>query len=612
MDRYLIVKNALVLTFDKDDNVGYFNIVIKNNVIHHIDYYNDLVSDRNIYTKFPGVNIIDAKDKIIIPALFNSSINSTDALSEIFFERLNYDRLAENLSLALLNRHFSSAENKSDLKTLLTFTYFRALSNGELFLNEISGSITKEFLQEFHKYNFLIVQDLVFTSFSDAFNRYLNEINRFHCIGIRDESEITNYSLGSASKSLKEGKRKLLFEILRKSNGQEIIKKAFNKSLFKVLGENDFLDGRLIFSNPVNIQKDELEYLSDKKVNIILCPSDIVKLGEKKIESFDIIKYGLNVCLGTGYLGKAVITEMKLFSHLAKKGNISYRSILKMATVNPAKMFGVFNTHGSIEKNKIANLVLFDVADLRNYFISPEYNSEKVSEHIIENLDSKDISDIIVKGNVIRRDYRSKLFDTDSMKQNTMALSKKIIDIGKYYEFKEKYLMRKRIKELSTDNKAERKVFVSTGFDAEAESTESTKSIISDSEFRIIGLRKEINPINTLADDGIDTDNDNIVVEVDDVYRGFSFFSDADVVLKENPLKNADISEPLKKKIFFDDVGNIIESQVTDELKIIGESKDTREQTPGIQSQNGDGKKDKEKIVYKKNKMKFGFSDDDK
>jgi hypothetical protein len=377
-----------------------------------------------------------------------------------------------------------------------------------------------------------------------------------------------------------------------------------------VLGENDFLDGRLIFSNPVNIQKDELEYLSDKKVNIILCPSDIVKLGEKKIESFDIIKYGLNVCLGTGYLGKAVIAEMKLFSHLAKKGNISYRSILKMATVNPAKMFGIFNTHGSIEKNKIANLVLFDVADLRNYFISPEYNSEKVSEHIIENLDSKDISDIIVKGNIIRRDYRSKLFDTDSMKQNTMALSKKIIDVGKYYEFKEKYLMRKRIKELSTDNKAERKVFVSTGFDAESESTESGKSIISDSEFRIIGLKQEINPINTLADDEFDSENDNIVVEVDDVYRGFSFFSDADVVLKENPLKNTDISEPLKKKIFFDDVGNVIESKVTDELKIIGESKDTGEQNSNKSAKEDDGNKDK--VVFKKNKMKFGFTDDDK
>jgi hypothetical protein len=283
-----------------------------------------------------------------------------------------------------------------------------------------------------------------------------------------------------------------------------------------------------------------------------------------------------------------------------------------MATVNPAKMFGVFNTHGSVEKNKIANLILFDIADLRNYFTFPECTSEKVSEHIIENLDSKDISDIIVKGNVIRRDYRSKLFDTDSMKQNTMALAKKIIDVGKYYEFKEKYLMRKRIKELSTDNKSEKKIFVSTGFDEETVTPDSDKSIISDSEFRVIGLRKDISPINTLTDNDNESDNENIVIEVTDVYEGFSFFNDADVVMRENPLKGVEISDIPKKKIYFDDVGNVIESEVTDEMKIIGSSKEPSGDTDLQTQRKENGKTDKSKITFKKNKMKFGFSDEEK
>ncbi len=599
MDRYLILKNALVLTFDKEDNVGYYNIVIKNNIIHQVDYYNDLTSDRNIYTKYPGVNIIDAKDKIIIPAFFNSNINSSYALSNIFFERLNYDKLAENLSLALLDKYFTSQENKTDLKTLITFSYFRALSNGELFLNETSNYITKDFLQEYHKYNFLIVQDILYTSFSEAFSRYLYEIKKFHNIGIRDESDINNYSLSSAAKAVKEGKRKIFFEVLQKSTGQEHIRKTFSKSIFKVLGENDFLDSRVIFSNPVYIQKDELDYLSDKRLNAVLCPTDILKLGEKKLETLDLMKYGLNVSLGTGFLGKSILSEMKLFSHLVKKGSLSYRYILKMAIVNPARMFDVFDTHGSIEKNKVANLTLFDVSDLRNYFISPEINSEKIAEHIVENLDAKDISDIIVKGNVIRRDYRSKLFDTDAMKQTTSALIQKIIDVGKYYEFKEKYLMRKRIKDLSIDNREERKLIVTTGNSEMDNIPAIENTIISDSEFRVIGVRKDVSPIKTaIVDDDVSETKDYSVREINNISDGLKLFEDNEYNFKDNPLKENIVSDMPKKKIYFDDVGNVVEpSEEKEDMKIINNEKPKKENQP---------------VTYKKDKMRFGFSDDDK
>ncbi len=603
MDRYLILKNGIVLTFDKDDNVGHYNIVIKNNTIHQVDYYNELASDRNIYTKYPGVNIIDAKDKIIIPAFFNSNIKSSFALSNIFFERLNYDKIAENLSLAMLEKHFTGGDTGSDLKNLLTFSYYRALSNGELFLNETSNYISKDFLQEYHKHNFLIVQDILFTSFSDSFSRYLSEIKKFYFIGIRDESEINNYTLSSAAKTVKDGRSKIFFEVLQKSTGQENIRRTFSKSIFKVLAENGFLDNRVIFSNPVNIQRDELDYLSDKQLNAVLCPSDILKLGEKKLESLDLTRYGINVSLGTGILGKSVLSEMKLFSHIVQKGSLSYRQILKMAVVNPAKMFEVFSTHGSIEKNKIANLLMFDISDLRNYFISPDLNSEKIAEHIIENLDAKDISDIIVKGNVIRRDYKSKLFDTDSMKKTTTELFQKIIDAGKYYEFREKYLMHKRIKDLSLQNKDEKKMIITLGGDVE-DKAHNDNAVVTDSEFRVLGVRKDVTPIKTSEDSDYETANNYSVREIPDISSGFALFDDNELDYGENPLKEQKPSEP-RKKIFFDDTGSVVKESKsenltgssTDEIKITGESSK---------------EKSNKNVTFKKGKMKFGFSDDDK
>ncbi|MCX6161619.1 MAG: hypothetical protein NTV87_09845, partial [Ignavibacteriae bacterium] len=185
MDKYLILKNPLVLTFDKDDNVGYYNIVIKNNLIHEIDFNNELISDRNIYTRFPGVNIIDAKNKIVIPAFFNSNLNSSFALSGVFFERLHYDKISDNLSLVLLEKYFTNPDNKGDLKNLILFSFFRALSNGEVFVNETSAYLSKEFIQENSKFNFLLVQDVVYTAYTEAFNKYLTELKKFHCVSVR-------------------------------------------------------------------------------------------------------------------------------------------------------------------------------------------------------------------------------------------------------------------------------------------------------------------------------------------------------------------------------------------------------------------------------------------
>lgn len=605
MDKYLILKNPLVLTFDKDDNVGYYNIVIKNNLIHEIDFNNELISDRNIYTRFPGVNIIDAKNKIVIPAFFNSNLNSSFALSGVFFERLHYDKISDNLSLVLLEKYFTNPDNKGDLKNLILFSFFRALSNGEVFVNETSAYLSKEFIQENSKFNFLLVQDVVYTAYTEAFNKYLTELKKFHCVSVRDESVMNNYSLTAIAKAIKEGRKKVFFEVLQKSSGYaELLrsgKNSFSKSLFDILAENDLLNSKVIFSNPIHMQKSELDYLSGKNVNVVLCPSDILKLADRKPENYDFLKYGLNVSIGTGYTGKSVLSELKLFSHLAKKGSISYLALLKMAIINPSITFNVSETHGSIEKNKIANLVLFDINDLRNYFIHPEATSEKVAEHILENFDSKDISDVIIKGNIIRRDHRSKLFDADTMRQNTLELAGKIFETGKYYEFKEKYLMRKRIKELSINNKEEKEMIVNAAESAVDESVYQDTAIISDSEFRIIGIQKNINDINTEGTQGIRQNEAFSVFELESLDKGFNLFNEPIELtpsLKKSSEKTVVEKSSAKPNVVF--------------RRISADQSDEEDKSELQPKKSSEAQLPTEKITpLKKSNLRFGFSDEE-
>ncbi|MCX6160119.1 MAG: amidohydrolase family protein, partial [Ignavibacteriae bacterium] len=465
--------------------------------------------------------------------------------------------------------------------------------------------LSKEFIQENSKFNFLLVQDVVYTAYTEAFNKYLTELKKFHCVSVRDESVMNNYSLTAIAKAIKEGRKKVFFEVLQKSSGYaELLrsgKNSFSKSLFDILAENDLLNSKVIFSNPIHMQKSELDYLSGKNVNVVLCPSDILKLADRKPENYDFLKYGLNVSIGTGYTGKSVLSELKLFSHLAKKGSISYLALLKMAIVNPSITFNVSETHGSIEKNKIANLVLFDINDLRNYFIHPEATSEKVAEHILENFDSKDISDVIIKGNIIRRDHRSKLFDADTMRQNTLELAGKIFETGKYYEFKEKYLMRKRIKELSINNKEEKEMIVNAAESAVDESVYQDTAIISDSEFRIIGIQKNINDINTEGTQGIRQNEAFSVFELESLDKGFNLFNEPIELthsLKKSSEKTVVEKSSAKPNVVF---RRISADQSDEEDKSeLQPKKSSEAQLPT-----------EKKTPLKKSNLRFGFSDEE-
>ena len=60
--------------------------------------------------------------------------------------------------------------------------------------------------------------------------------------------------------------------------------------------------------------------------------------------------------------GFSVHQEMQLFAD----AGIPNKDILKMATINAAKQLGIFDTQGTIEQGKIANIVFLKSNPLKN------------------------------------------------------------------------------------------------------------------------------------------------------------------------------------------------------------------------------------------------------
>lgn len=614
MDKLIVIKNALVLTLDNSGRTGYFSLVIKNDRILEIDYENELINNSVIFSRYPGAYIIDAHDKLIVPSFLNLNLNSTYYQSTSFLKGFKFSNLNDNLSASLVEQYFLEPKNKEDLKNLIAINYYSSLQNGEAVILESSRLLTKEFISENRKFGFLSYQDIVFTAYDNVFSNFLSEKGFLHCIGIKDEDEINTYSLNALVSSFASGKKILFFEVLQKSTSLEILKKNFAKSLIKLLSEAELLSDKVIFCNPIYLNQDEVELLCKKQSNLVLTPTDILKLGEKNFEFYDYIIKELNISLGSGYNGRSVFGELKVLSSLLRKDYFSYDEILRMITINPAKALKISDNYGSIEKDKFANLVFFNLYDLRNILNVPEINSEKVSEFLIENFDTKDISDVILKGIPVKRNNQCKVYNPETIKQIKNSLTKRIYEVGKYLELKEKYLMRKRVNEL-TGTEVEKSLMYVDNYGEEDYASQDSKNIM-DSEFKILGIDKEMN-VNMMDDpDNFANINQADISEMNSPGEGFFVFEEDKTEAKEK-VKSLRPEVPKEVTMRFDDsfsTDNVIVKEVKEEKAEIYPDKEHRDtknvEVKEVKEVKKKETKEEKKVQFKKEKLRFGFSDE--
>ena len=485
MDNYIIIKNGLVLTLDRKGQTGYFNIIIKNNKIFLIDYENKF-NEKEFRSKNPDSVIIDAKDKLIMPGFFNSKLISSYTLNKIFFKKCTYQNINSWLSLKWIDNYLSSIENAEMLRDLLRINYLRSLQNGEIFINESSHVISRDFF------------DVYFTDF-DWIKQYYNltsydfkippALNGRISYGFINDENVNNYSLTSVKKNLSGSKVKLYIEASLSEKAFDSIKKVFGRTFINVLAEMDMISSDTIISNPTHISPLEFEILRMKNATVLLCPSDFVNLSDKKLDLDELVSSGINLILGTGYTGTDILSELKILSTLVSKNLFSYENILQTAILNPSLVYGVSNVTGTIERNRSADLIFFDLKDLRNTLSLPETDKDNVCEFLVHSLCSKDISDVMLKGELLIKDGVEQFEMNGSERERSEEISHRLYSAGKYFEYKEKYLMRGRVDKLSLDG---------SGEDEEAEKKEEifvdmteTGEYAGEGEFSIIGKREE-------------------------------------------------------------------------------------------------------------------------
>lgn len=578
-DKFIVLKNGLVLTLDRRKQAGYYDIVIRGAKIFFVDYEKKF-NEKEFKSKNPDAEIIDASGKIIMPGFFNSKAVSSYSLNKSFFKKCTYENINRWVSLKLADNFLSEIQAAELFRNLLRINYSQAVLRGEIFINESSLPIRKDFYDIYLRDHNWIRQYFNLTVFDYTILQNDNP-ERMFSMGFRIDEDINNYSFSSLKKYLNGNNVKLFIDSSLSQKAFDSIKKIFGKPLVNVLAENDLISGNTILYNPTHLNQVEMEIIVKKNPTLLICPSDYINLSENEIEYNEFLKPGLNIIAGTGFTGNDILSELKKFSGLFLQRPVSYEWLLETAITNPARVFGISNLTGSIERNKSADLISFDLNDLRNVMTLPELTSEDICEFIIENLTVKDISDVILKGEFLVRDKINLSDDQEELKQKAGEISSKIYAAGKYLEFKEKYLMRGRVdKMLLGTQEEEEEIKKEEIFVDMTETGEYT----GEGEFTILGTKEEDYEKPWIRKTEEKEQQVN-VKEIKSLEKDLNLF---DEEYEHSKVRN--LRKDIKKE-------KIIKKTSEEKLKI---NKDTEQKT-----------EEPLEPAFNKDKLKFGFKEDE-
>lgn len=146
--------------------------------------------------------------------------------------------------------------------------------------------------------------------------------------------------------------------------------KHFGKRPIHLFQERGILGPRTVIAHCVWLNDEEISIMADTGTSVAHCPVSNAKLASGIARIPEMQAAGITIGLGSdGPISNNsldIFEEMKFGSLLQKTGRLdarvlSAREMLRMATINGAKLLGLDGEIGSIEKGKRADLALVDL-----------------------------------------------------------------------------------------------------------------------------------------------------------------------------------------------------------------------------------------------------------
>ena len=394
-----IIKNAIVVTLDKDDTIiKNGQVEIEDNIITYVGQNREMSGE-----------IIDAEGNIIMPGLINTHCHLAMTLFRGYGENSNFrnwwvdymrpleaklekDDCYYGASLGILELLKNGVTTVADFYLNYEETA-KAVADTGIRANIGIGAITG---QEVLSQDYLS-EEIKKISISPLIKPILYAHSLYSC----DESQFAELNKFAKTHNLVKSTHvsETLFEVGN----------IYNKSgltPIALLENYGFFDSPCLLAHCVHCDKDDIEIMKNYDITVATNPSSNLILGSGIAPLYSFIKNNINVSIGTD--GAASNNNLNMFKEMYLADNlqagvlnqaqaITTVDALKMATVRGALALGYDNL-GRLQEGYLADIIMIDTKKPNMQPLNDIFNN------LVNACESNNVIMTMVDGKIVYRD----------------------------------------------------------------------------------------------------------------------------------------------------------------------------------------------------------------
>ena len=422
-----LITNAYVLDMVGDvPNIKKADVLINENIIEKIE--KDIVVDEN-------VEKINAKNMLIMPGLVNTH---THAAMSIFRGYKDDRKLMDWLENAIFP--VEDQLKPDDIYWNAYLSCLEMIKSGTTTCNDMYFGMDKTIEAiEATGMRAVVAWCITDDSIRDKVERTREYAKKYNI----ENSRIKIYASAHAPYTCNPDTMKLCVDLAKELNtGLHIhlaetldedttIRERYGKSSTEYLEYLDVFDVPVVLANGIYISDSDIEILKkhNMKGGISHNPISNCKLSSGICDVVKLRKNGINVGLGTDGIGSTttldMFEEMKTAAYLQKVNtmeptSINAYEILKMSTIEGARVLGLENEIGTLEPGKKADIIFIKTDKIH---LCPEND---VCANIVYSANGADVEMVMIDGKVVMQNRKMTNLDEKEVMRQVKKIAKRL------------------------------------------------------------------------------------------------------------------------------------------------------------------------------------------
>jgi 5-methylthioadenosine/S-adenosylhomocysteine deaminase len=400
VDEVKIIANALVLACDDDNNAGRYSLLVKDGRIADMARSPD-----GFVALYPQARVIDASTKLVTPGFINAHFHSESILLRDRTQGLPFIQWRQDIRLVEYSRRLVDPSSYDDVRAVYLASYFSHLKSGTTCVGEFGPPVDqKGFVHLLQSIGRTDVRSVATLQNWDQISQAMDlgsKRPRF-ALSLGREEEFTVYSFENLMRAARDLDVPLVAHVAEQREGPEIVRKNFQKNVVTLLRDFGVLQPGALLIHLNHVSEEEVRVIENAGTSVVVCARSTAY----KQTGYPALRYlcasTVPLCIGTDWDSTDMMEEMRFLHRLpmlvSGVPTLAPLQLVRMATINGAGALGLAAEIGSVETGKRADLVFFDLTDLRLPRVKEPASASVLASLMVNHLGSRHIADVMING----------------------------------------------------------------------------------------------------------------------------------------------------------------------------------------------------------------------